>query len=168
MSSPWPQYPGPPPGIHQPGAYPPGAYGPPPYGGYPVDPYAGYPPNPPPSGPRNGFGLAALICGFLGVVSGVVYFLFPLAGVLGLVAVVLGPVGLGRVRRAEADNYGVALVGTVLGVIACVLSVVGLVVTVNKVTDGIGKVGSYVECVAEVDADDPQRQARINACDDRF
>jgi hypothetical protein len=62
----------------------------------------------------------------------------------------------------------VAGIGTALGVLACVLSVVGLVAVVHHVQHGVGKVSNYVECVANVPSDDPQRDAKIQQCGDSF
>ena len=89
-----------------PGGYPPPP--PPPYGGYPGYPgYSGYP-GPPQSEPKNGLGLAALILAIIGLLL-----CWSVAGgiVLGVVAVILGFLGRGRVKRGEADNGGVAIAG---------------------------------------------------------
>ena len=73
-----------------------------------------------PAPPRtDGLGIAALIVAILGlvfcwsVVRGIV---------LGVVAVILGFVGRGRVKSGEASNGGVALAGIVLGALAVVVS----------------------------------------------
>jgi energy-converting hydrogenase Eha subunit H len=48
----------------------------------------------------------------------------PLAAILGLVAVILGAVGLGRAGSGVADNRGQAVAGLVTGALALVLGVV--------------------------------------------
>lgn len=105
-------------------------------------PPAGLPPH---QAARNGLGVAALVLGIVGALSGVIPLLFWLAGLLGLLALVFGLVGLGRVKRRQATNKGVAVTGTVFGAIALVLSVVGLVITVTAVNDVVKEVGKSVE-----------------------
>src|SRR5215212_325332 len=63
---------------------------------------------------RNGMGTAALVV--------VVVILFaPLGAFLGLVALVLGIVGLVRANRGQADNRGQAVAGLVTGALALVV-----------------------------------------------
>ncbi|MGW0468364.1 DUF4352 domain-containing protein [Streptomyces sp. NPDC003027] len=93
---------------------------------------------------RNGLGTAALVLGIIGAVSGLVPFLFWLAGVLGLLALVLGLVGKGRVKRGEANNKGAALTGAVLGLAALVLSVVGAVITYTAVSEAVDEIDKAV------------------------
>ncbi|MFI1017518.1 DUF4190 domain-containing protein [Streptomyces sp. NPDC020965] len=84
---------------------------------------------------RNGLGTASLILGIIGAISGVIPLLFWMAGILGVIALILGLVGRGRVKRGEANNKGVTITGAVLGLVALVLSVVGLIITVSAVSD---------------------------------
>ncbi|MFJ3144734.1 DUF4352 domain-containing protein [Streptomyces halstedii] len=100
----------------------------------PQQPYA--PPHTPGTRPaRNGLGIAALVLGIIGTLSGLVPLLFWLAGVLGLIALILGLSGRGRVKRGEATNKGVTTFGAVLGLVALVLSVVGAVIMFKAVDD---------------------------------
>jgi hypothetical protein len=78
--------------------------------------------------PRNGPGIAALILGIIGVLTGVIPVLFWVAGILAVIALVLGFVGYGRAQRGEATNGTMALSGIITGVIAMFLSVVGLLI----------------------------------------
>ncbi|MGC5364538.1 DUF4190 domain-containing protein [Streptomyces sp. DT24] len=89
---------------------------------------------------RNGLGITALLLGIFGAVSGVIPFLFWLAGILGLIALVLGLSGLGRAKRGEATNKGVATFGVVLGVLSLILSVVGAVITFKAVGDAVDEI----------------------------
>ncbi|MGW4159381.1 DUF4190 domain-containing protein [Streptomyces sp. NPDC004788] len=89
---------------------------------------------------RNGLGTAALILGIIGTLSGLIPLFFWLAGVLGLIALILGLVGKGRVKRGEADNKGVALTGAILGLAGLVLSVVGAVITFTAVNDAVNEI----------------------------
>ncbi len=99
---------------------------PPPYGAYPggyppppPQPYSGF--APPPTGPRNGLGIAALVIAIIGLV-----FCWTVAGgvILGLIAVIIGFVAQGRVKRGEATNGGVAIAGIVLGFLAIIVSLI--------------------------------------------
>jgi hypothetical protein len=137
--------PPPPPGY---GAYP-GGYPPP-----PPQPYSGY--TPPPTGPRNGLGVAALVTAIVAlfsVVGGVV---------LGVVAIILGFLGCGRARRGEATNGGVAVAGIVLGVLSIIEAVVVIGLTV-WVFDKAGGT-DYFDCVSKAGSDDNA----IQQCADQF
>lgn len=82
----------------------------------------------------NNLALAALICGVISLVFIVLF--FPLAIVLGLVAIVLGVMGMRRAKAIEETNqYGVqtsrrglAIGGLVTGIISTVISVVLMIV----------------------------------------
>ncbi|MEU7426928.1 DUF4190 domain-containing protein [Streptomyces sp. NPDC040750] len=110
--------------------------------GYPGGPSAyGYPgqgqqpayavPYPGPSGygwpglrppPRDGLGTASLV---LGILASIGFLLWPVALVLGILAVIFGAIGRGKARRGEATNPGVALAGLICGAVGIVL-VLGL------------------------------------------
>ncbi|MGY4902447.1 DUF4190 domain-containing protein [Streptomyces sp. 900116325] len=93
---------------------------------------------------RNGLGISALILGIIGAVSGLIPFLFWLAGILGVIALILGLVGRGRVKRGEASNKGATTFGAVLGLIALILSVVGAVITFKAVGDAVDELDKAV------------------------
>ncbi|WAL95153.1 DUF4190 domain-containing protein [Streptomyces sp. Je 1-369] len=97
------------------------------------------PPSPPPPAQplRNGLGVASLVLGIIGVLCGLVPLLFWASGILAVLALVFGCVGIGRARRGQADNKGVAIWGTSLGGVAAILAVVGLVITVTVVNDTV-------------------------------
>lgn len=141
-----------PPQPPQYGAYQ-GSYPPPPpqYGGYP----GGYPP-PAAAAPKNGLGVASLVVAIIA--------LFSVVGgiVLGVVAVILGFLGRGRVKRGEADNGGVAIAGIVLGLLSIVVSIVVIAIAVW----GFNEVGGtdYVDCVSRAGSD----QQAIQECADEF
>jgi hypothetical protein len=136
--------PPPPPGGAYPGSYPP----PPP------QPYAGY--TPPPTAPKNGLGVAALvvaIIALLTVVGGVV---------LGVVAIILGFLGWGRARRGEATNGGIAIAGIVLGF----LSIIEAAVVIGLAVWGFDQAGGtdYVDCLSKAGND----EQAIQECADQF
>ncbi|WP_371796047.1 DUF4190 domain-containing protein [Streptomyces sp. NBC_01718] len=93
---------------------------------------------------RNGLGISALILGIIGAVSGLIPFLFWLAGILGVIALILGLVGRGRVKRGEATNKGATTFGAALGLIALILSVVGAVITFKAVGDAVDELDKAV------------------------
>lgn len=117
---------------HQ-GAGAPGPQGYPGYPGYPG--YSGYPGHQGqgrpgygwparPMGPSNEMGVTALV---LGIISAVGFCLWPLAIVLGILAIIFGSIGRGRAGRGEATNPGQALAGIICGAGGIVLGV-GLLV----------------------------------------
>ncbi|UQX03241.1 DUF4190 domain-containing protein [Streptomyces sp. RerS4] len=120
-------YPGPPPA--QPTYGHPGYPGHPGYLGHPG--YPGYPGYRPMS---NGFGIASLVLGILGVVTCWVGLLFAIP------AVVFGILGRGKANRGEADNGPMALAGIILGAVGIVLGLllVALMVTGLMLDPGSG------------------------------
>jgi Domain of unknown function (DUF4190) len=146
---PQPPYP-PPQGGGYPGSYPPPP--PAPYAGY-----AGY--APPPVGPKNGLGIAALIVAIIGLV-----FCWTVFGgiILGVVAVIIGFLARGRVKRGEASNGGVAIAGIVLGIVAIILGLVFIPIWYS-LFEGAG-VTDYVDCVSRAGSD----QEAVQQCANQF
>ncbi|MFF8385149.1 DUF4190 domain-containing protein [Streptomyces kanasensis] len=106
-------------------------------------------PAPAPASPaRNGLGTAALVLGIIGTVSGFIPFFFWLAGILGLIALVLGLSGRGRAKRGEATNKGVTTAGAVLGLVALVLSAVGAFLTFKAVDEAVTKLDKELSSTA--------------------
>ncbi len=141
-----------PPQPPQYGAYPGGdPPRPPQYGAYP----GGYPP-PAAAPPQNGLGVASLVVAIVA--------LFSVVGgiVLGVVAIILGFLGRGRVKRGEADNGGIATAGIVLGLLSIIESIVVIAIAVW----GFNEVGGtdYVSCVSRAGSD----QEAVQACADKF
>ncbi|MEW1721110.1 DUF4190 domain-containing protein [Streptomyces sp. NPDC093109] len=84
---------------------------------------------------RNGLGTAALILGIIGALSGLIPLFFWLAGVLGVIGLILGLSGRGRAKRGQATNKKAATAGAVLALVSLGLSVWGMVVTFSAVDD---------------------------------
>ncbi|MBS1693191.1 MAG: DUF4190 domain-containing protein [Actinobacteria bacterium] len=135
-----------------------------PYGGYPgsyppppPQPYTGY--APPPAPPKNGLGVAALVLAVIALLS-----VWSVIGgiVLGLIAVILGFVARGRVRRREATNGGVAIAGIVLGFLAIVISLVFIAIWVSVFNEVGG--GDYVDCLSGAGSD----ERAVQQCADQF
>lgn len=80
---------------------------------------------------KNGIGVAALCCGIVGILVGLIPIMFQASGALGIVGIVLGFIGLRRVSRGEASNQGMAIAGLVTGVLALGLAIYGLSVVVG-------------------------------------
>jgi hypothetical protein len=135
-------------------------FGQPGYGapyGYPPPPYPGHPPAP--SGPKNGLGTAALVT----AVAGLLTALSVIGGVaLGIVAVVLGLLGHGRVKRREADNGGIALAGIVLGALAVIAGIACtfIYLSIWRTVGG----DDYLDCMTRSGSDTTLQQE----CMDRF
>jgi hypothetical protein len=144
-----PQTPPPPP--PQFGAYP-GSYPPP-----PPPPYAGY--TLPTTGPKNGLGIAALVIAIIALV-----FCWSVFGgiILGLVAVIIGFVARGRVKRGEATNGGVAVAGIVLGFLAIIVSLIFIPIWIG-VFEEVGGT-DYVDCLSKAGND----EQAIQQCADQF
>ncbi|MER5884677.1 DUF4190 domain-containing protein [Streptomyces sp. NPDC001941] len=111
--------------------------------------YGQFAPAPVPA--RNGLGTAALVLGIIGTLSGFIPFFFWLAGILGLIALVLGLTGRGRVKRGQASNKGATTAGAVLGLVAMVLSVVGAVITFKAVSDVVDEIDKATASTAPKD-----------------
>ncbi|MFG2605054.1 DUF4190 domain-containing protein [Streptomyces sp. NPDC048514] len=91
------------------------------YGGsYPVANGYGWPAVPP--APSDGMGTASLV---LGILASIGFLMWPVAPILGILAIIFGAIGRGRARRGEATNPGVALAGIICGAAGIVL-VLGL------------------------------------------
>ncbi|MER6128697.1 DUF4190 domain-containing protein [Streptomyces sp. NPDC001795] len=123
--------PPPPIGPEGPGRVP---YGYPQYPGYPGygAPYGpqggpGYGWPGMPLAPDNGTGTASLV---IGIISAVVFCLWPVSIFMGVLAVILGIVGRRKAHRGEATNGGMALAGIICGAVGFVLGVVLLIVFV--------------------------------------
>ncbi len=153
-----PQQPTPPqPQAPYPYPYPTGAYP----GGYPPpppQPYGGYG-YAPPSAPRNGLGVTALVIAVVALLSS-----FSVVGgiVLGIAAVVIGFAGRSRVKRGEANNGGVALAGVILGFVAMIVGLAFIAVWVGVFKE-VGA-GDYIDCLQKAG----QNQSEIQQCADRF
>lgn len=85
--------------------------------------------------PSNGFGMAALILGIIGVLTGLFPVLFWAAAVLGVIALVLGIAGARRARQGVASNPRMSATGAVLGALAIVLSVIGILIIADVFED---------------------------------
>jgi hypothetical protein len=139
----WPQQP-----PHQQGSYPQST----------PHPYAEYPA--PPAGPKNGLGIAALVIAIIALV-----FFWSVAGgvTLGLLAVIFGFIGRGRIKRGEATNGGVVVAGIVLGFLAIIASLAVLAFTWDRYNVYIGRIfgsgdSEYFHCLSNAHNNDDAGQ----------
>lgn len=107
----------------------------------------------PPQGGSNGLGIAALVVGLLAFFTSWLL----IGGVFGIVAIVLGILALGKVKRGEASNKGMAIAGIVLGAIgllvtAAVIALFGWVFSTDAAQD-------LAECLRDA-AGDPAAEAQ--------
>ncbi|WP_432197963.1 DUF4190 domain-containing protein [Streptomyces sp. bgisy027] len=78
--------------------------------------------------PSNGMGTAGLV---LGIISAVIFCLWPVAIVVGVLAVIFGAIGRGKARRGEATNPGQALAGIICGAAGVALGLGMLVLVIS-------------------------------------
>jgi hypothetical protein len=93
--------------------------------------------------------LAAMIVGILSLLIAWIPFIGILGTIGGIVALVLGFVGRGRIKKTGAGGNGMAITGIATGAIAIALSVL---ITGFFFVAGDGffaEFGSYIECVEE-------------------
>jgi heme/copper-type cytochrome/quinol oxidase subunit 2 len=78
------------------------------------------------SGANNGLGTAALVIGIIAVLG-----CWTIVGgiVLGVLAIVFGFIGRGRVKRGEASNGGAATAGLALGAVGLAVAILFLAIT---------------------------------------
>ena len=124
----------------------------------PPMPYAGQ--APPPVVPRNGLGIGALVLAIVGLLL-----CWTIAGgvIFGVVAVIMGLVARGRVKRGEADNGGVALAGVVLGFLSILAGLVFIAIWVIFWNDVLGG-NDYFDCLNKAGQDSTAQQK----CADQF
>ena len=84
---------------------------------------------------RNGLAIAALCCGLIGILVGLIPLMFLAAGALGILAIVFGIVGIRRVGRGEASNRGMAIAGLVAGIVAFALAIWGISIVFSGLND---------------------------------
>ncbi len=108
----------------------------------------------------KGMAVASLVLGILGVLTA----FFLLGGLLGLVAVILGFVALGKIKKGEADGRGLAIGGIVTGAIALVLTLI-LVATVGAFfASNSDNISTLNDCVQDAG----NNQTAVQACQDQF
>jgi uncharacterized membrane protein HdeD (DUF308 family) len=116
-------------------------------------PDAGQQPSAPYSRRRNGVGTAALVTGVVSLVLAVLVIFAPLALPLGLIAIILGAVGMSRASRGEADNRGQAVAGLVTGALSIVVAIVIGIGFVSFFSEHQGDLRRFGTCMSSADND---------------
>lgn len=120
----------PPSGANQ---IPPQQWGPPPNYQQPV--YA----------PRNGLGIAALVLGICGILSGIIPFFFWFALIAGVIGLILGLVGFGRTRKGYATNRKTSVAGLLLSAGAIAMGIWGAVILFQATDQLMNDLGSATD-----------------------
>lgn len=115
-------------------------------------------PGGPPQGTSNGTGTAALVLGILGLLTSWLV----IGGLLGLVAIVLGVIAMGKVRRNEASNRGSAIAGIVLGALSILIA--GALIALGAAFFNSDEGQQFADCVEEAAGD----QAAVAECQREF
>lgn len=105
------------------------------------------------SRPGHGLAVGGLICGIIGMVLGLIPLMCFVALILGLIAVILGAMAV-RAGRRSGHKQGKA--GVITGVLAVGLSLIGMVIMVNALTD----FSDSVDCISQANT-----AAQVRACD---
>ncbi|MEU4050018.1 DUF4190 domain-containing protein [Streptomyces olivaceus] len=112
-------------------------------------------------GRRNGLGIAALVLGLLAALS----FWTVVGGILlGLLALVLGVIGVRRARRGRANGRGMALAGAILGFLALVVSSIMLAAGIAVFKSD--EFDSYQDCVDHASSDSAREKCADDFSDD--
>lgn len=108
-----------------------------------------YAQQPPPPAPSNGLGVAALVLGILAILLAFVPILGFVAYPLAIVGIILGLVGLGRVRSGRSSR-GITLAGLIASIVGLVLVIVSTVVYVSAIGAGVASADKAVNGVHNV------------------
>ena len=106
---------------------------------------------------RNGAGTAALVIGVNALVLAALIIFFPLAAILGIIAVIFGLVGMGRAKRGEADNRRHAVAGLVTGLLALALAVFMGIRIGTFINDHQGDFRSFWSCITSAPTEAEQK-----------
>lgn len=112
------------------------------------------PPPPEPARRRNGVGTAALVVGVVSLVLAVLVIFAPLAVPLGIIAAVLGGIGMSRASRGEADNRSHAIAGLVTGLLSIVVAVAIGISIVTFIADHQSDLRQFGTCMSDSDNDE--------------
>jgi uncharacterized membrane protein HdeD (DUF308 family) len=121
----------------------------------PAENTAGAPP-PPPAQPvrrRNGVGTAALVVGIVSLVLAVLVIFAILAIPLGIIAAILGGIGMSRASKGQADNRGQALTGLITGILSIVVAVAIGISFVGLITEHQSDFRKFGTCMNDSDND---------------
>lgn len=102
--------------------------------------------------PSNGLAIAALVCGIVGVVLGILPWTFWAAWVLGVLAIVFGAIGRRKADREPASGRrSMATAGLILGIVAIVFGIIGLIVLMSFFNDVGSSLNELESCLSDPD-----------------
>jgi hypothetical protein len=107
----------------------------------------------------TGMAVASLVLGILGIFTA----FFLLGGLLGLIAVILGIVALGKIKRGEAGGRGMAIGGIVTGVLAMLLALIIVVAVGSFFAENSEEFSNLADCL-----DQATTAQAEEACRDEF
>ena len=117
-------------------------------------PTASAPPPPPqPVRRRNGAGTAALVVGIVSLVLAVLVIFAVLAIPLGIIAAILGGIGMSRASKGVADNRGQAITGLITGLLSIVVAVAIGISFVGLITEHQSDFRKFGSCMSDSDND---------------
>ncbi len=108
----------------------------------------------------QGLAVASLVLGIIGVLTSWIL----IGGLLGLVALILGFVALGKAKRGEAGGRGMAIGGIVTGAIALLITIGIVALGASFLAENSEEFSNLTECVEAANND----QTKIRACQDDF
>ena len=108
----------------------------------------------------KGMAVASLVLGILGLLTS----FFLLGGLLGLIAVILGVLALGKIKRGEADGRGLAIGGIITGALAMLLTILLLVTVGSFLSENSDEISELNDCVKAAGNNQPA----VQVCRDRF
>lgn len=111
-------------------------------------------PRPPyPARRRNGAGTAALVIGVVSLVLAILVIYAPLSLLLGIIAAVLGGLGMSRASKGEADNRSHAIAGLVTGLLSIIIAVAIGISFANFIADHQSDLRRFGTCMTSADND---------------
>ena len=103
--------------------------------------------SPPASSATNGAAVAALIIGLLSLLIGWIPFIGLIAVVGGLIALILGFIGRGKVKKQQASGKGMATTGIVTGILAILLGIASTLIPVLFFSSFVEEMEEFTACV---------------------
>ena len=121
----------------------------------PAENTASAPPPPPPQAVRrrNGAGTAALVVGIVSLVLAVLVIFALLAIPLGIIAAILGGIGMSRASKGQADNRGQALTGLITGILSIVVAIVIGISFVGLIAEHQSDFRKFGSCMTDAEND---------------
>jgi uncharacterized protein HemX len=111
------------------------------------------PPPPQPARRRNGAGTAALVVGIVSLVLAALVIFAVLAIPLGIIAAILGGIGMSRASKGEADNRGQAITGLITGLLSIVVAVAIGISFVGLIAEHRSDFRKFGSCMTDADND---------------